>query len=102
MAFKYTDSKQPEYQLKEMYMISPLVPIYNEEEKYGFGLTNFDELPNNRNVMADHHYERSTDKRYHTGANVALTTNFTPWLNFKTSYSYRASTVGRLIIPLRI
>ncbi|MCF2708482.1 SusC/RagA family TonB-linked outer membrane protein [Bacteroides pyogenes] len=89
MAFKYTDSKQPEYQLKEMYMISPLVPIYNEEEKYGFGLTNFDELPNNRNVMADHHYERSTDKRYHTGANVALTTNFTPWLNFKTSYSYR-------------
>lgn len=44
-------------------MISPLVPIYNEKEEYGFGLTNFDQLPNNRNVMADHHYEKSTDKK---------------------------------------
>ncbi|VFB13314.1 TonB-dependent receptor plug [Bacteroides heparinolyticus] len=89
MAFKFTDSKQPEYQLKEMYMISPLVPIYNEDEKYGFGLTNFDNLPNNRNVMADHHYEKSTDKRYHTTANIALTANFTKCLSFKTSYAYR-------------
>ncbi len=89
MAFKFTDSKQPEYQIKEMYMISPLVPIYNEKEEYGFGLTNFDQLPNNRNVMADHHYEKSTDKKYHTTANIALTARFTPWLNFKTSYAYR-------------
>lgn len=89
MAFKFTDSKQPEYQLKEMYMISPLVPIYNDNEKYGFGLTNFDNLPNNRNVMADHHYEKSTNKKYHTSANISLGMNFTKWLNFKTSYSYR-------------
>lgn len=89
MAFKFTDSKQPEYSLKEMYMISPLVPIYNENEEYGFGLTNFDKLPNNRNVMADQYYEKSTDKKYHTSANISLTMNFTKWLNFKTSYSYR-------------
>lgn len=89
MAFKFTDSKQPEYQLKEMYMISPLVPIYNENEQYGFGLTNFDDLPNNRNVMADQAYEKSTDKKYHTTANIALTANFTKWLSFKTSYAYR-------------
>ncbi|WP_300699259.1 TonB-dependent receptor [Bacteroides sp.] len=89
MAFKFTDSKQPEYSLKEMYMISPLVPIYNDNEKYGFGLTNFDKIPNNRNVMADQYYEKSTDKKYHTSANISLTMNFTKWLNFKTSYSYR-------------
>lgn len=89
MAFKFTDSKQPEYSLKEMYMISPLVPVYDEENKYGFGLTNFDGIPNNRNVMADQHFEKSTDKRYHTTANIALTVNFTSWLNFKTSYAYR-------------
>lgn len=89
MSFKFTDSKQPEYALKEMYMISPLVPIYNENEKYGFGLTNFDKIPNNRNVMADQYYEKSTDKKYHTSANISLTMNFTKWLNFKTSYSYR-------------
>jgi TonB-linked SusC/RagA family outer membrane protein len=89
MSFKFTDSKQPVYSLKEMYMISPLVPIYNENEKYGFGLTNFDRLPNNRNIMADNYYEKQSDKRYHTDANIAVTFNFTKWLNFKTSYSYR-------------
>ncbi len=89
MAFKVTDSQQPEYWIKEMYMISPLVPIYDETEEYGFGLTNFDGLPNNRNVMADQFYEETTDKRYHTTANIAITANFTDWLNFKTSYSYR-------------
>lgn len=89
MAFKFTKSRQPQYSLKETYMISPLVPIYNEKEKYGYGLTNFDGLPNNRNVMADAHYKDAVDKKYHTTANVALTFNFAPWLNFKTSYAYR-------------
>lgn len=89
IAFKFTDSKQPEYSIKEMYMISPLVPIYDETREYGFGLSDFDDLPSNRNVMADQYYEKSTDKKYHTTANVALTMNFTPWLNLKTSYAYR-------------
>lgn len=87
--FKYTNSNQPQYSLKEMYMISPLVPIYNENEESGFGLTNFDGLPNNRNVMADHYYQKATDQKYHTSGNIAITINFTGYLNFKTSYSYR-------------
>lgn len=89
LSFKFTDSKQPEYQIKEVYMISPLVPIYNKNEKYGYGLTNFDGLPNNRNVMADQHYENSTNKQYYTSGNVSVGMNFTKWLNFKTAFSYR-------------
>lgn len=89
LAFRYTDSKQPQYSLKEMYMISPLVPIYDENQPSGYGLTNFDGLPNNRNIMADDHFEKPTDKKYHTTANIALTMNFTDWLSFKTSYNYR-------------
>lgn len=89
LSFKFTDSKQPEYQIKEMYMISPLVPIYNENEEYGFGLTNFDGLPNNRNIVADQHYEKSTSKQYYTSGNVSVGVNFTNWLSFKTAYSYR-------------
>ncbi len=89
MSFKYTDNKQPQYALKEMYMISPLVPVYDESQKSGYGLTNFDDLPNNRNVMADHNFEKATDKVYNTTANIALTVNFTDWLNYKTSFSYR-------------
>ncbi|NDV59015.1 TonB-dependent receptor [Bacteroides sp. 519] len=89
LAFKFTDSKQPQYSLKEMYMISPLVPVYDESQPSGYGLTNFDGLPSNRNVMADHHFEDYSNKKYHTTANIALTMNFTSWLNFKTSYNYR-------------
>ena len=89
MDFKYTNSRQPQYTLRGTYSTSPLLPIYNKEEKYGFALTNFDDLPNNRNVLADHHYKDDVDKFYHTTANVALTFNFFPWLNLKTSYGYR-------------
>ncbi len=90
LSLRYTKSEYPQYSLKEMYMMSPLVPVYNEEEEYGFGLTNFDGIPNNRNVMADHHYERETTRRYYTTANIGITVNFTDWLNFKTAYGYRA------------
>ena len=89
LAFKFTDSKSPQYSIKEMYMISPLVPIYDEDNEYGYGLTDFDGIPNNRNIMADHHYQDATNKKYHTTANIGLTMNFTEWLSFKTSYAYR-------------
>lgn len=89
LAFKYTKSEQPQYQLKEMYMISPLVPIYDEAQESGYGLTNFNGLPNNRNVMADNDYRKADSRYYHTSANAAITVRFAPWLNFKTSYSYR-------------
>ncbi len=89
IAFKYTDSKQPTYSLKEMYMLSPLVPIYDENQPSGYGLTDFGGIPNNRNVMADYNFRSSSNKKYHTTANVGVTVNFTDWLNFRTSYAYR-------------
>lgn len=69
-------------------MISPLVPIYDENQPSGYGLTNFDGIPNNRNVMADYNFRDSSNKKYNTTANVGVTVNFTDWLNFKTSYAY--------------
>lgn len=89
MAFKYTKSHQPQYQIKEMYGISPLVPIYDDTREYGYGLTDFNGLPNNRNVMADNHFRQSEARYYHTTANAAITMRFTPWLNYKISYAYR-------------
>ena len=89
MSFRLTDSHQPQYSIKEMYMISPLVPIYDEAAESGFALTDKLGIPNNRNVMADHQYEKTTNKSYDMNANIALGINFTDWLVFKTSYSYR-------------
>ncbi|MDD4158492.1 MAG: TonB-dependent receptor [Proteiniphilum sp.] len=89
IAFKFTDNKQPRYSLKEMYMISPLVPIYDEGQPSGYGLTNFDGIPNNRNVMADYFFRSSSNKKYHTTANIGIDMQLTDWLNFRTSYAYR-------------
>jgi hypothetical protein len=89
LSFRYTKSKQPQYSLREMYGLSPLLPVYDENEKYGFALPQSLGLPNNNNVMADHVYNEAATKKFYTNANVSLGVKLAPWLNFKTSYAYR-------------
>lgn len=89
MSFKVTDNKQPQWSLKEMYGISPLVPVYDDTKEYGYGLTDVNGLPSNRNPMADYAYRNKSDKLYNIDANVAVTAHFTDWLSFKSAYSYR-------------
>mgnify|MGYP005803785819 FL=1 len=54
LGFRYTKSKQPTYSLKEVYNISSLVPVYDENEKYGFGLTASQGLSSNHKPLADY------------------------------------------------
>lgn len=89
MSFKVTDNKQPQWSLKEMYGISPLVSVYDDTKEYGYGLTDVNGLPSNRNPMADYAYRSKSDKLYNIDANVAVTAHFTDWLSFKSAYSYR-------------
>ena len=89
LSFRATDSKQPQYSLKEVYMIAPLVPVYDDTKEYGYGLTDSNGLPSNRNVMADNHFRNAKNKSYYMDANAAVTAHFTDWLSFKTAYSYR-------------
>lgn len=92
--FKATQSKQPQYGLKEMYSISPLVPVYDSNQTYGFGLTDMSvdgvkmELPTNRNVMADDHFRDRKYSGYDITGNIGITMKFASWLNFKTNYTY--------------
>lgn len=72
LGFRYTKSHQPTYSLKEVYNISPLVPVYDENEKYGFGLTASQGLPSNNNPMADYYYQDEAEKTFSTTANVSL------------------------------
>lgn len=89
LGFRYTKSHQPTYSLKDVYNISPLVPVYDENEEYGFGLTASQGLPSNNNPMADYYYQDEVEKTFSTTANVSLGIKITPYLNFKTSYAYR-------------
>ena len=91
LGFRYTKSQQPQYSLREMYTASPLMPVYDEDEKYGFALAGSMGLPANNNVMADYYYKDAATKRFMTNANVAVGVKITPWLNFKTSYGYRGT-----------
>lgn len=91
IGIKATSNNQPKFQLKEMYMISPLVPVYDENNKYGFGLTNFKGIPNNRNVIADDHFRTKSNKTKEYNANISVNVNITDWLKFKTAYSFRGA-----------
>ncbi len=91
LSFLANKNLQPQYSLKEMYMITPMVAVYDDSKEYGFGLTDSKDLPNNRNVIADHHYRKAEEKNYFMTANAAVTANFTDWLSFKTAYSYRGT-----------
>ncbi|WP_042371026.1 SusC/RagA family TonB-linked outer membrane protein [Bacteroides neonati] len=92
LSLRIIDSKQPQYSLKEMYMLSPIVPVYDSEQASGYGLTtSFSGLPSNRNIMADNHYKKASNKTYNMSGNVSLGINLTKWLVFKTSYSYTGS-----------
>lgn len=94
IGLKVTQSQQPQYSLKEMYMISPLVPVYDKSQSSGYGLTNMEvdgtnlQLPVNRNVAADNHFIGRKTNGYDLIGNISLTLNFTSWLKFRTAYSY--------------
>jgi TonB-linked SusC/RagA family outer membrane protein len=91
LGFRTTKDNQPQYSLKEVYMISPLVPVYDDAKEYGYGLSDGNGLPSNRNVLADNHYRKATTNNYYMTANASVTANFTKWLNFRTSYSYQGN-----------
>ncbi|PRZ26329.1 SusC/RagA family TonB-linked outer membrane protein [Flavobacterium granuli] len=89
MAYIGTKSEQPNFQLKEVYTISPLVPVLDPSQPYGYGLTDKNGLPSGTNPVADEHFRDRVDNGQDLTANIAITANILPWLKFKTAYSYR-------------
>lgn len=89
MAFVGTQNALPNFQLREVYAISPLVPVYDANEPYGYGLTNKNGLPTNTNPVAEEHFKKSMDKGQDLTANIAITANVSSWLKYKIAYSYR-------------
>lgn len=86
----YTNSKYmgPNFNLKEVYMISPLVPIYDDTQEGGFGLTNWGGIPNNVNVVADEHFKTSWAKNQNFAGNAFVNIDIWKGLTFKTSYAF--------------
>lgn len=91
LGLQFVDNQQPQYTLKEIYAVSPLVPVYDTTQEEGYGLTNKNDLPANHNVMADYDNVKVKNKDYIMSANVGLGIKLAPWLNFKSTYGYRGS-----------
>lgn len=91
LGLQFVDNQQPQYTLKEIYAVSPLVPVYDATQVEGYGLTNKNDLPANHNVMADYDNIKVKNKDYIMSANVGLGIKLAPWLNFKSTYGYRGS-----------
>lgn len=88
MAVTKKKTHSPQYSLKEVYMISPLVPAVDEHGE--FGLTDWGGLPHNNNPLADQHYRKDNYVSEDFVANMSIKANFTKWLSFTTSYSYNS------------
>ncbi len=88
VSYNATRSAFPNFSLKEAYMISPLVPVFDENEEYGYGLTDKNGLPNNMNVIGQEEYSDSYTDGQEFNGNLSLALQFTDWLQFKSSYSY--------------
>lgn len=95
LALNITQNQQPQYSIKEMYAMAPLVPVFDENQPSGYGLVDMRvngvrlDFPNNRNVMADDHFRHRKTNGYDLMGNIALTIDLASWLKFKTAYAYK-------------
>lgn len=90
----YTAKKisNPDFSLTEVYRSSPLTPVLDPSQKYGYGIASLsDGLVSTRNVMADAHFQSNKTKVQDVVAMFSVAANFTDYLQFKTSYYYNGS-----------
>lgn len=79
----------PAFLLSNVYEMSPLVPVYDETQKYGFGLTDWGGLQSTTNPVAKQHFESGDTRTHDVTLSFSVAADLTEWLQFKTGYSYR-------------
>lgn len=95
LAYRASKYKSHNVRLKEVLMISPLVPVrYTDDEGVEqYGLTNSFgmDLPGNANPVAESEQETAWNKRQHFDGNFSVGVDIYKGLTFKTSYGYRGN-----------
>ena len=92
LAYTAKKSSNPDFSLSEVYRSSPLTPVLDPTQKYGYGIASTsDGLASTRNPVADAHFGHNKTKIQDVVATFAVTANFTKWLQFKTSYYYNGA-----------
>lgn len=92
LAYTAKKSSNPEFSLSEVYRSSPLTPVLDPTQEFGYGIANLsDGLVSTRNPVADAHFIHNRTKIQDVVAMFSVTANFTDYLQFKTSYYYNGA-----------
>ncbi|HEY9262968.1 TonB-dependent receptor [Chitinophaga sp.] len=84
LTYSETKATVPKFAVREAYFQSPLLPVLDPNEKYGYGLQ-VDGLPKYQNPMgADHYFQNSTSTQYFN-ANTRFTLALWKGLKFVTN-----------------
>lgn len=87
LSFTAKKGSDPDFSLTEVYRSSPLIPVLDPSQKYGYGLSG-DGMAATRNPVADAHFRHNKSKSQDIVAMFSVAANFTDYLQFKTSYYY--------------
>ncbi len=88
----YSETKRQDYalSLRETYHISPLIPVYDEEQEYGFGQAYGDLPAHNNPVGVDHYNENETKVQYFVG-NLISKLKITDYLSYQLNLGFQNS-----------
>ncbi|MBO9729558.1 MAG: TonB-dependent receptor [Chitinophaga sp.] len=84
VAYAETKSSVPRFSVRESYFQSPLLPVLDSKEKYGYGLQ-VDNLPKFQNPMAADHYLQNSITTQYLNANGRFTLALAKGLKFTTN-----------------
>lgn len=92
LAYTAKKTSDPDFSLLEVYRSSPLTPVLDPSQEFGYGLASLaDGLVSVRNPVADAHFRHNKKKVQDVVAMFSVAANFTKWLQFKTSYYYNGT-----------
>jgi len=100
LAYSGKEQHLPFYNMTETYKISPLIPVYDEEAKWGYGMA-YAGMPDHRNPIARQNYRTGNPTPYYPNyrddygsqeevtANVSGTFNILKWFKYKINAGYK-------------
>jgi TonB-linked SusC/RagA family outer membrane protein len=88
----YSETKRQDYalSLRETYHISPLIPVYDEEQEYGFGQAYGDLPAHNNPVGVDYYNQNETKVQFFVG-NLISKLKLTDWLSYQLNLGFQNS-----------
>ncbi len=90
IAYSGKKTNTPFYSLTESYKISPLIPVYDEESEWGYGMS-YAGMPDHRNPIARQNYRQGSYEQEYITTNFAATLELTKWLKYKLNAGYKTS-----------